>query len=113
MADTIKLATSITYTEPDLNRTSRFLDETNSHVPLSYNHGEANIPGDTQDHELVSNVNMCCLFSDQPIGIKVGDTTASEMTNMTAFTYDGDTTTIFISNQGTDAAKVKFVSAKY
>ncbi len=113
MPDSIKLATSITYTEPALNRTTRFLDEAISHVPISYNQGEANIPGNTQDHELVHNVNMICLFSDKPVTIKVKDTTATQMMNMTVFTYNGDSTSIFITNDGIDAAKIRFVSAKY
>lgn len=113
MADILKLATSVTYTDPDLNKTVRFLDEATTHDVISYYNGEANIIGNTTDRTLLSNVNMCVLFSDKPISVKVKDTTSTEMTNMKAFVYDGDTTDIFVSNLGVDAAKVKFIAAKY
>lgn len=114
MADILKMATSITYTEEDLNKTTRFMDDSVSHTPISYEHGEATIQGGTMDHELVTNINLVNLITSQhPVSIKVGDTTGTELTNMKAFSYDGDSTTVFVSNPGTDPVKIKFVSAKF
>jgi len=113
MADSIKTSISVTHTDEDINKTSRFMDESVSHEPVSYQHGEATLQGGTIDHELVTGINLCIVHAESPISLKVGDTTAPEFTNMKMFAYDAAATTIFVSNPGTDPVKLKFVSSKF
>ncbi len=112
MPNIIKTSISVAYSEEDIQKTTRFMDEAVSHEPVSYNHGEATLNGGTIDHELLTGVNMFVLHSDTPFSLKLGDTTAPEHSNVKMFAYDASSTTIFVSNIGTDPVKITFVSAK-
>lgn len=113
MSNIIKSNFSVNYIEEELNKTTRFFDTSISHEPLSYEHGEVTLPGNTTEHELISNVNLFHILSESPVTIKIGDTTAPSYTNMRQLSYDGSLTTVFISNENTDPVKVQFVSAKF
>lgn len=113
MADNLKTSISVIYTEGQDNKQTRFMDETVSHTPISYYNGKATIPGGQKNFELASSVNMICLYSTSHFNIKIGDTTAPELSNMRVFVYDGDTTTIFVSNISTDPVVIRVVTAKY
>ena len=115
MADTIKTSISVTYTETDIQKTSRFLDESVSHEPVSHECGQATLTGGLLDHSLASNINQIVIFVENgaSVSIKVGNTTAVAFTNMKMFVYDGDSTDIFISNPGVDPVKVKYTTGKF
>jgi hypothetical protein len=113
MGELIQANFSVIHTDDDSNKSTRFMDETISHVPISHNTGKATLPGGTKDHEIASSVNMAIMYCTGPISIKVGDTTAPELTNVRMWAYDGDTTTIFVSNPGTDPVKILTTFAKF
>lgn len=104
---------SVLFDELKDTKHSRFLDESTSHSPISYNNGKATLPGGIKNHELASNVNLFVMYSDRPVTIKIGDTTSPELKNLKMLVYDGETTNIFTNNPGTDPAKLTVVTAKY
>lgn len=113
MADNIKSSISVVYSEGDINKQSRFMDETTSHTPISYYNGKATIQGGLKNFELASSINLICLSSNSQFNVKIGDTTSPELTNLRMFVYDGDTTTVFVSNISNDPVVIKVVTAKY
>ena len=114
MANLIKYAFSVQYTEEELQKTTRFLDDMTVHEPVSYSTGETTLPGNTmQDFELASNVNMIILKANKPITIQIGDTTANPLLTTTAFAYDGATTKFFVLNPNPDPVIIKVSTAKY
>lgn len=116
MADILKAAMSVTFTEEDINKSSRYLDATVSHEPITHEKGKATIPGNTTDLEIATNVNFCMVVLDEgkPFNYKVGsDTTAQELANCRFFAYDANTANVYISNTDTDPIKIEFVTAKY
>lgn len=115
MSDILKTSISVQLSETDIQKTTRFLDDSISHVPISYEQGQATLIGGLTNHQLASSVNQIILMVEGTgtITVKVGDTTAPSMTNMKMFVYDGDSTSIFISNPGVDPIKVKFVAGKF
>lgn len=113
MSKTLKTSVSVVLTDEDQQKTSRFMDNMVTHEPISHEAGEANLPGATVDHALASGVNQMVIFSDSPFKIKVGDTTNPEFSNMKFFAYDGESTDIFVSNDGVDPITLTFASAKY
>ncbi len=113
MTDNIKTSLSVIYTEDSINKQSRFMDDTITHVPISYEHGKTSIPGKAINFELATSVNLICLSSVSQFNIKLGNTTDPELTNLRMFVYDGDTTNLFVSNTSTDPIVIKVVTAKY
>lgn len=113
MAEQLKSSFSVSYIEEEINKTTRFLDSSIYHEPVSYNHGEATLPGGMANHELVTNVNLVHVIAESPISIKLGDSTNPEHLNMRQLSYDGESTAIFVSNPSTDPVKVQYVSAKF
>jgi len=113
MSKTLKTSVSVVLTDEDQQKTSRFMDNMIMHEPISHEAGEANLPGPTVDHNLASNINQMVIFSDSPFKIKVGNTTNPEFSNMKFFAYDGESTDIFVSNDGVDPITLTFASAKY
>lgn len=113
MSDNIKASISVVYTEGLDNKQTRFMDDSVVHNPISYYTGKATIPGAMKNYELAASVNMVCLNSSSQFNVKIGDTTAPELTNLRMFVYDGDTTTIFVSNISNDPVVIKVVTAKY
>lgn len=113
MAKEFKTSISVTLTDTDIQKQSRFLDESVSHEPLSHESGEANLPGTIVDHQIAAGVNQIIIFSQSPFSLKIGNTTNPEHVNMKAFMYDGASSDIFVSNPGTDPIVVRYASAKY
>ena len=113
MSKTLKTSMSVVLTDEVQQKTSRFMDSMIQHEPISHESGEANLPGATVDHELASGINQMIIFSESAFKIKVGDTTNPEFANMKMFAYDGESTDIFVSNDGTDPITLTFASAKY
>lgn len=113
MAKEFKTSISVTLTDTDIQKQSRFLDESISHEPLSHESGEANLPGSTSDHQIAAGVNQIIIFSQSPFSIKIGNTTNPAHTNMKMFVYDGASTDFFISNSETDPITVRYATAKY
>lgn len=113
MAKEFKTSISVTLTDTELQKQSRFLDQSFSHEPMSHESGEANLAGGITDHQIAAGVNQIIIFSQSPFSLKIGNTTNPEHTNMKAFMYDGASADIFISNTGTDPITVKYASAKY
>jgi len=56
MGELIQANFSVIHTDDDSNKSTRFMDETISHVPISHNTGKATLPGGTKDHEIASSV---------------------------------------------------------
>lgn len=104
---------SVVFDELEDTKHSRFLDESTSHSPISYNNGKATLPGGIKNHELASNVNLFVMYSEKPVTLKIGDTTSPELKNLKMFVYDGETTNIFANNTGTDPVKLTLVTAKF
>ena len=113
MAKELKTSVSVVITDTDINQTTRFMDKSISHEPISYEHGEANLQPAVSDHEIASNVNMIQLYCDNPFSVKIGDTTQTEHLNMKMFSYDGEPKDFFVSNKGTDPITVSFVTGKF
>ena len=113
MAKEFKTSISVTLTDTDIQKQSRFLDEAMSHIPLSHESGEANLPGSTISHQIAAGVNQIIIISQSPFSLKIGDTTNPQHTNMKMFVYDGASTDIFVSNPGTDPIVIKYATAKY
>lgn len=113
MADSVQFAVSVTFTDGDLQQTKRLMDETDAHEPVSHESGEANIPAQTSDLEIATNVNLFSMKADSAISLKIGNTTNPEHTNMNAFVYDGSPTSIFVSNPGTESIKMRYASSKF
>ena len=113
MSKLIQTNVSVVYTDNKENKQTRFMDKGTSHAPVSHSTGQAFLSGGTRDHEIATNVNLCVIHSDGHFSLKVGDTTALEMTNLKFFCYDGDSTTIFVSNRGTDPIILDTTFAKY
>lgn len=115
MADILKISQSVILTEEEINKTSRFLDDSICHTPITHETGKATIPPGTTDLELASNVNLCTIIlkDGKPCTVKVGDTTATPFTNVRLFSYDASPSTIFISNPDTEPVKIEYVTAKW
>ena len=113
MAKELRTSISVVITDLDINQTTRFMDKTVSHDPVSYEHGEANLAQNAIDHQLASDVNMIQIYSDSPFSLKIGNTTETEQTNMKMFSYDGSPKDFFVSNPGTDPITLSFVSGKF
>jgi hypothetical protein len=113
MAKEFKTSISVTLTDTDIQKQSRFLDDSITHTPLSHESGEANLPGGMVDHQIAASVNQIIIMSQFPFSLKIGDTTNPEYTNMKMFVYDGSSADVFVSNPGTDPIIIKYASAKY
>lgn len=113
MAKELKTSVSVVITDTEINQTTRFMDKSISHEPISYEHGEANLPQGMIDHQIAAQVNMIQIYSESPFTIKVGNTTETEHLNMKMFSYDGEPKDFFVSNPGTDPITLSFVSGKF
>lgn len=115
MADILKIAHSVIFTEEDISKTSRFLDDAVSHTPIAHEKGKATIPPSTVDLQLGVSVNLCTIVlkSGNPFSLKIGDTTSPIISNVRLFTYDASQTNIFVSNSDTEPVVIEYVTAKW
>lgn len=115
MADSIKIQTAISYYRETPAEIIKLLDQSTSQIPDSYEKGEVNIPANTVDLEIATGVNIFTVFTNgvSSVSVKIGDTTATAMTSLKSFSYNGASTKVFVSNpNATEAVKIYFVSAK-
>ena len=115
MADILKISQSVLFTEDEISKTTRFLDDNVSHTPITHEKGKATVPGNTTDLELALNVNFCTLIlkKGNPFTIKLGDTTAPAISNVRLFTFDASASSIFVTNGDTEPVIIEYVTAKW
>lgn len=116
MADNLKFGMSITLSETDVNKSSRFLDTAVEHSPITYEKGKITISGETTDKQIAGDVNFCCIVlkEGKPFSYKIGaDTTSQEFVNTRVICYDAATANVYVSNPDTDPIQIEFVSAKF
>ncbi len=114
MADILKCQSAVTFTRETPAETVRLIDKYTQQEPTSFQQGEVTVAPSTVDLEIATDANVFYLFTDDnPVSLKVDNTTATEMTNMRAFSYNGSATNVFISNpDAAESVKVYFISAK-
>jgi len=65
------------------------MDVTVQVVPTSYEHGKVTAAAEVVDLQVAEQVNIFIMSCKTGVGLKIGNTTASAMSNVTYFSYQG------------------------
>ena len=113
MAKTIDTDIAVSLIDSDAKTNMRLLNRLISTVMVSYEHGTLVLTSGVVDQEIANTgFKKLIIISSEPITIKIGDTTATPMTNVTSFILDSaDSNNLFLSNPSGSDSIITFVFA--
>jgi hypothetical protein len=110
MSDTFKIQEAITFAQQTPPETFRLMDVTINNIPTAYEHGKVLVAADTEDQTIAEDVNIFVMYCATGVILKVGDTTAPPMENVTHFSYKGNKTAFYVSNDGTEDITITYAT---
>ena len=110
MSDTFKIQEAITFIQQTPPETFRLMDVTVLNIPTAYEHGKVLVGADTEDQTIATDVNIFVMSCATGITLKIGDTTAPAMENVTHFSYKGNKTAFYASNSGTEDITITYAT---
>lgn len=110
MSDTFRIQEAITFVQQTPPETFRLMDVTINNIPTAYEHGKVLIASEAIDQEVATDVNIFIMTCATGLTLKVGDSTAPAIDNVTHFSYKGNKTSFFMSNAGTEDITVTYAT---
>jgi len=112
MSDQFKLQEAVTFIQQTPPETYRLMDITIVDIPVAYEHGKVLAASNVVDLKIAEDVNIFIMHCATGVSLKIGEMTNPTLLNVTQFSYKGNKTTFYVSNEGTEDITISYATCK-